>query len=147
MSRARLSVCVLAALLLAGCGGQEEPPEAGPVVESSTPTPTPTPSPTPSPTPTVSPRPTPAKAPAADCTGSFKNGTFTFNGSDIFITDGAFSCGGPTIGYERLRTAIRFSYGSKTVTLGPRKSARLAGYRIRVGVANSKQATFTVDLL
>ncbi|GAB2660251.1 hypothetical protein GCM10009743_40600 [Kribbella swartbergensis] len=70
------------------------------------------------------------------------------SGTNIFITGGSFSCGGgEVIGYERLRTGLRFFNGSRTVTLGPRKSAKLGSYRIRVGLANSKQATFTVDVL
>ena len=86
--------------------------------------------------------------PAADCTGSFKDGRFTLSGRSIFITGQAFSCsGGQTIAYERLRSAVRFHHGAKSVTLGARESAKLGGYRIRVGLANSKQATFTVDVL
>lgn len=76
----------------------------------------------------------------------FKNGTFTFSGRDIFMTGASFSCaGGQVIEYEHLKTAVVFYSGSKHVTLGPKKSATLVGYRLRVGLANSKQATFTVD--
>jgi hypothetical protein len=154
MSYARWSAVVLAALVMAGCGGQDEPSQAGPVAESSTSTataaatPTPTPRPTPIPVPTPTPTKAPPKAPAADCTGSFKNGTFSFSGREIFMTDGFFSCaGGELIGYERRKTSLRFSYGSKSVTVAAGKSAKFAGYRIRVGLANAKQATFTLDVL
>ena len=149
MRQARWSAGVLAVLVLAGCGGQE-PPQAGPVASASTPTP----SPTATPTPTLTPTPTPTRAPtkppvpAADCTGSFKNGRFTLSGRSIFITGQTFSCaGGQMIAYDRLRSAVRFHFGAKSVTLGARESAKLGGYRIRVGLANSKQATFTVDVL
>jgi len=86
--------------------------------------------------------------PAPDCSGSFKNGRFTLSGSNIFISDQGFRCGGgELIGYERRKSSVRFFYGAKTVTLGPKKSAKIGSYRIRVGLANSKQATFTVDVL
>jgi hypothetical protein len=84
--------------------------------------------------------------PASGCAGTFKNGTFSFSGQNIFITGSSFSCAdGPMLDYERLKTALRFYSGSKRITLGPKQSATLAGYRIRVGLANSKQATFTID--
>lgn len=84
--------------------------------------------------------------PEADCTGSFKDGRFDFSGSNIFISDQGFTCnGGQMVGYERHKTAITFYVGNKHVTLGPKKSAAIGGYRIRVGIANSKQATFTID--
>ena len=84
--------------------------------------------------------------PEAGCLGTFKDGRFSLSGHQIFTSDAGFSCdGGNVIGYERLKTAIRFYYGSKRVTLGPKKSGTLGGYRIRVGLANSKQATFTIE--
>ena len=84
--------------------------------------------------------------PEADCTGSFKDGRFNFSGSNIFISDQGFTCnGGQMVGYERHKTAITFYVGAKHVTLGPKKSTTIGGYRIRVGIANSKQATFTID--
>ncbi|MEU8225270.1 hypothetical protein [Kribbella sp. NPDC048915] len=97
------------------------------------------------PTPIPSPKPKPT-APAADCTGAFKDGAFNFSGRNIFMSDYGFSCnGGPMVGYQRNRSSITFSVGSKRVTLGPKKSATIGGYRIRVGLANSRQATFTID--
>ena len=139
-----------AALLLAGCGGGSGSWSAGgstPVSSTPTsivtPTPRPTPTPTPTPKPTVKPKPV---VPQADCTGSFKDGMFNFSGSNIFISDQGFTCnGGQMVGYERHKTAITFYVGAKHVTLGPKKSAAIGGYRIRVGIANSKQATFTID--
>lgn len=84
--------------------------------------------------------------PEADCTGSFKDGRFSYSGTNIFMSGDGFTCnGGQLIGYERHKTAITFYVGTKDVTLGPKKSAVIGGYRIRVGIANSKQATFTVD--
>jgi hypothetical protein len=153
MSRARWSAgVVLAALVLAGCSNDQDAPDAGPVVESSTQTPSATPTPTPTPTPKPTPKPTAAKPPAlaADCTGSFgKDGSFSFAGRQIMsTTEGLFSCGGgKPVQLERLQSALRFYYGSKRVMLGAHESATLAGYRIRVSVANSKQATFTMDVL
>ncbi|TCC65832.1 hypothetical protein E0H73_02560 [Kribbella pittospori] len=155
MSRARWSAgAVLAALVLAGCSNDQDAPDAGPVVKSSSQTPsaTPPPTPTPTPTPKPTPKPTPTKppAPAADCTGSFgKDGSFSFSGRQIMsTTDGIFSCGGgKPVQLERLQSAVRFYYGSKRLTLGSHKSGTLAGYRIRVSVANSRQASFTMDVI
>ncbi len=141
-----------AALVLAGCSGGSGTWSAGdsapdsstpPPVVTSTPTPTPRPTPKPTPKPTVKPKPV---VPEADCTGSLKDGRFDFSGSNIFISDQGFTCnGGQMVAYERHKTAITFYVGNKHVTLGPKKSAVIGGYRIRVGIANSKQATFTVD--
>jgi hypothetical protein len=159
MGYLRWSGVVVAALVLAGCGGGTETwSEAGPKEVRSTPTATakapvkkPTVTPTVQPTvkPTVKPTPRPKPTvPAADCSGSFKNGMFNFSGRNIFMSDEGFTCnGGDLIGYERHQTAITFYVGAKHVTLGPKESAKLGGYRIRVGLANSKQATFTVDRL
>ena len=136
------------ALVLAGCSGESgDWSQGGATPVSSTPTPvvTPTPRPTPKPTPkpTVKPKPV---VPEADCTGSFKDGRFSYSGTNIFMSGDGFTCnGGQLIGYERHKTAITFYVGTKDVTLGPKKSAVIGGYRIRVGIANSKQATFTVD--
>ncbi|MGW6200530.1 hypothetical protein ACWF0M_30585 [Kribbella sp. NPDC055110] len=106
-------------------------------------TPTPPPAPKPTPKPTVKPRPV---VPEADCTGTLKDGRFDFSGNNIFISDQGFTCnGGQMVGYERHKTAVTFYVGNKHVTLGPKKSAAIGGYRIRVGIANSKQAAFTID--
>ncbi|TDW94326.1 hypothetical protein EV137_1628 [Kribbella pratensis] len=141
-----------AVLVLAGCSGGSGTWSAGgstPVSSTPTPVVTPTPRPTPKPTPTPTPKPTVKPKPVvpeADCTGSFKDGRFDFSGSNIFISDQGFTCnGGQMVGYEVHKTAITFYVGNKHVTLGPKKSAAIGGYRIRVGIANSKQATFTID--
>ncbi|TCC33611.1 hypothetical protein [Kribbella sindirgiensis] len=146
-----------AALVLAGCGGGGSGTwsDAGSAPDSSTPTsvvtppPAPTPTPTPTPKPTVKPTPTVKPKPVvpeADCTGTLKDGRFDFSGTNIFISDQGFTCnGGQMVGYERHKTAVTFYVGNKHVTLGPKKSAAIGGYRIRVSIANSKQATFTVD--
>ncbi|MFI5731225.1 hypothetical protein ACIA49_13975 [Kribbella sp. NPDC051587] len=139
MGHTRLSAVLLAGLLLAGCGGQGTL-QSRPGAQS--PTPSASRTPTPTPTPTAAPTPTPV-----GCSGVLKNGQLTMSGAGgIFVSDGGISCGdGVVIGYERMWTAVRFSYGARQVTLGPKKSANFAGYRIRVGVANSRQATFTLE--
>lgn len=153
MGQLRWLGVVGAALVLAGCSGGSGSWSAGEsTADSSTPvsstpapvvTPTPPPAPKPTPKPTVKPKPV---VPEADCTGTLKDGRFDFSGSNIFISDQGFTCnGGQMVAYERHKTAITFYVGNKHVTLGPKKSAAIGGYRIRVGIANSKQATFTVD--
>lgn len=157
MGQLRWLGVVGAALVLAGCSGGSGTWSAGESTADSstsvsstpapvvTPTPPPAPNPTPKPTPkpTVKPKPV---VPEADCTGTLKDGRFDFSGSNIFISDQGFTCnGGQMVAYERHKTAITFYVGNKHVTLGPKKSAAIGGYRIRVGIANGKQATFTVD--
>jgi hypothetical protein len=133
-------------LVLAGCGGGSGTWSVGgsaPDSSTSTPVVTVMPRPTPTAKPMVKPKPV---VPEADCSGSFKDGMFNFSGSNIYISDQGFTCnGGQMVGYERHRTAITFYVGAKHVTLGPKKFAAIGGYRIRVGIANSKQATFTID--
>ena len=150
MGQLRWLGVVGAALVLAGCGGGGSGTWSGAgstpassTSDSGTPTPVVTPAPRPTPKPTPKPKPV---VPEADCTGTLKDGRFDFSGSNIFISDQGFTCnGGQMVAYERHKTAITFYVGNKHVTLGPKKSAAIGGYRIRVGSANSRQATFTVD--